>query len=228
MATETDIAWWAAVGQVGAAVLAAIALIISLYTARAQMKMAKQLADEQGEANAALAREHQALLIEQVSIQRDSDILRWTEQVIDILSDADSFVAELGTLAFDDLAEARRRRLLSRLSALIDHGRMYFPNERPEAKGAGNPLAYRGHRQAILDALVFSYEALKEAPLVKSAPEATELCAKILGFRRQFVSEAQAAINPHRFIEMKDMNRLRREHGLPQHAPQANGNAARS
>ncbi len=205
------------VGQFGAAILALVALVMSVKTARSQSETSQRIASEQSR-----------LLSEQIRIQRDSDILRWTEQVIDLLSEADTFAAELGTAPFDDLAEARRRRLLSRLSALIDHGRMYFPNERIEAKGAGNHRAYRGHRQAILDALVFSYEALKDAHHVKSGQDAVALCAKIVDFRRQFVSEAQAAIDPHRFIELKEMNQLRMERGLPQHASQANGNPARS
>lgn len=219
MSSEIEIAYWAAVGQVGAAVLAAIALIISIITAWAQMNTAKELAREQSESSAALARDHQALLVEQVAIQRDSDILRWTEQVIDVLSDADSFAVELGAAPFDDLARSRRRRLQSRLSALIDHGRMYFPNEREEAKGAGNPRAYRGHRQVILDALVFAYDALNEAHAVNGDAEARALCAKLVECRRQFVSEAQAAINPQRFIEMREMNKLRTARGLSQ-APQ--------
>ncbi len=206
-----------AIGQFSAAILALVALVMSVKTARSQSETSQRIASEQSR-----------LLSEQIRIQRDSDILRWTEQVIDLLSEADTFAAELGTAPFDDLAEARRRRLLSRLSALIDHGRMYFPNERIEAKGAGNHRAYRGHRQAILDALVFSYEALKDAHHVKSGQDAVALCAKIVDFRRQFVSEAQAAIDPHRFIELKEMNQLRMERGLPQHASQANGNPARS
>lgn len=217
-----------AIGQFGAAVFAAIALWKSIKTSQEQKETSERLAREQTESSERVASEHRSLIKEQIKIQRDSDILRWTEQVIDILSDADSFVAELASAPFDDLAEARRRRLQSRLSALIDHGRMYFPNERLEAKGAGNHRAYRGHRQPILDALVFSYESLKEAHLVNNGPEAHALCVKIVDFRRQFVSEAQAAINPHRFIEMKDMNRLRIEHGLPQHAPQANDGATKS
>ncbi len=220
MTLDQQIALWSAVGQVSAAFLALIALVISFRTARHQTETSERLASEQAASNERLARDHQALLFEQVGIQRDSDILRWTEQVIDLLSDADSFAAELGVAPFDSLADARRRRLQSRLSALIDHGRMYFPNERMEAKGAANPQAYRGYRQAILDALVFSYEALKDAHLVNSEPEAHALCAKIVGFRRQFVSEAQAAINPHRFIEMKEMNQLRSARGLPQSTPQ--------
>jgi len=206
-----------AIGQFGAAILALVALVMSVRTARSQSETSQRIASEQSR-----------LLSEQIRIQRDSDILRWTEQVIDVLSEADTFAAELGTVAFDDLAEARRRRLQSRLSALIDHGRMYFPNERIEAKGAGNHRAYRGHRQAILDALVFSYEALKEAHHVKSGQDAAALCAKIVDFRRQFVSEAQAAIDPHRFIELKEMNLRRMERGLPQHTSQSNGSVPRA
>lgn len=206
-----------AIGQFGAAILALVALVISVRTSRSQSETSDRIASEQSR-----------LLSEQIRIQRDSDILRWTEQVIDLLSEADTFAAELGTVTFDDLAEARRRRIQARLSALIDHGRMYFPNDRIEAKGAGNHRAYRGHRQAILDALVSSYESLKEAHHVKSEAEASALCAKIVDFRRQFVSEAQAAIDPHRFIELKEMNLRRTERGLPQHVPHANGSVVKS
>lgn len=198
-----------AIGQFGAAILALIALIMSVRTSRAQTETSEKL-----------AREHQLLLFEQVRSQRDSDILRWTEQVIDSLSEADSFIAEQGGAPFDGLAFARQRRLLSRLSALIDHGRMYFPNQAPDKQGAEKPVAYQGFRQRILSVLVFAYDALAKAHTIADADKSRAMCEKLLDLRRKFVSEAQVAIDPRRFIALKEMNELRSERGLPQQTPQ--------
>lgn len=209
MSTDQLIAFWAAVGQVGAAILALAALFMSLRTARKQIEAADRA-----------AKEHAALLFEQVRSQRDSDILRWTEQTIDLLSDADSFISEQGAAAYDDLAISRQRRILARLSALIDHGRMYFPNQTPEKQGADKPIAYQGFRQRILSVLVFAYDAIAKAHNNNGAAASKALCETLLDLRRKFVSEAQVAIDPRRFIALREMNEIRTERGLPQQTAQ--------
>lgn len=220
-----------AIGQFGAAVFALIALVMSVRTSRAQTETSERLAREQAASNERLARDHQALLFEQVRSQRDSDILRWTEQVIDSLAETDSFIAEQAGRPFDDLAVARQRRLLSRLSALIDHGRMYFPNQAPDKQGVDKPVAYQGFRQRILSVLVFAYDALAQSHAIADVEKSRAQCEKLLDLRRMFVSEAQVAIDPRRFIALKEMNELRTERGLPQQTPQemewASGNGNR-
>ena len=214
LTVDQIIAAAAAVGQVAAAFLAFSALIVSIRTARAQSTTSERLAHDQTSMNERLAHEHSALLFEQVRMQRDSDILRWTERCIEVLSEADTFVASDGAHSFEDAAAGRLAGLTARLSALIDQGRLYFPNETPAKQGADKPEAYRGFRQRILSVLIRAHEELSKAGGARGDGETTVRRGRLIDLRRQFVSEAQIAVDPRRFIALKELNGLRAERGL--------------
>ncbi len=208
MSIDQWIAAAAAIGQVAAALLALAALMSSLRTARAQTEMSGRLAGE-----------HSALLFEQVRMQRDSDVLRWTEKCIEALSEADTFIGGLGVEPFGDIDKLRHASILTRLSALIDQGRMYFPNQAPESQGADKPAAYQGFRQRILSVLVRAYDEISKAPSARGANDARMRMERLMVLRRLFVSEAQIAIDPRRFIALKEMNDLRVGRGLAADQP---------
>lgn len=186
----------AAVGQVMAAILAVIALLISISTSRSQQRLAERI-----------SREELAMLFEQVKNQRDSDIIRWSEACVHILAEIQGFVA---LPSASDRVE-RRHQLLARLSALIDHGRLFFPNHQPDGKGAEKPAAYQGYRQKILTVLVSAYNLLD---CVKTPADGERVITKLIELRRSFISEAQLAIDPRRFIAWKEMNEIRVSRGL--------------
>lgn len=193
----------AAIGQFLAAFLALVALVISVRTARAQQILSERL-----------AREHAQLLFEQVRMQRDSDILQWTQDCVRLLSRAESLFetydpADISPDAREDLRDVRHR-----LSALIDYGRLFFPNSNPDKKGFDNPAAYQGFRQRILTRLVSVYGIVGKFEKYKSAEQRRERLARLNDLRRQFVSEAQLAIDPRRYIALKEMNEIRVKQGL--------------
>ena len=203
-----------AIGQVAAAMLALSALIVSIRTSRAQSAVSERLAKDQTALNERLAHEHSALLFEQVRMQRDSDVLRWSERCIAVLSEADTFVASDGAHSFEDAAAGRLAGLMARLSALIDEGRLYFPNETPARQGVEKPEAYRGFRQRILSVLIRAYDELTKASGARGNGDRSVRRGMLIDLRRQFVSEAQVAIDPRRFIALKELNELRIERGL--------------
>lgn len=193
----------AAVGQLVAAFLALIALIVSVRTSRAQQRLTQDLAREQGQ-----------LMFEQVRMQRDSDILRWARDCVEVLAQCEAFFE--GVTPATQTAETRDelRTLRRRLSALIDYGRMFFPNHEPDRKGADNPAAYQGFRQRILSRLVAAYNVVSKFERLKSDEHRLERLARLNALRRLFVSEAQLAIDPRRFIALKEMNEIRVKQGL--------------
>ncbi|MFO1169412.1 MAG: hypothetical protein U1E49_00410 [Hyphomicrobiaceae bacterium] len=193
----------AAFGQVAAALLAVVALIISISTSRAQQKLAERIAGEE-----------QAMLFEQVRNQRDSDVIRWSEACVHTLAEIESLVAHPPA----EGAVRERNQLLARLSASIDHGRLFFPNQQPDKKGTDKPAAFQGFRQKILAVLVAAHHVLsREDALVSETARATAI-GQIGELRRVFISEAQLAIDPRRFIALKEMNEIRAGRGL---APQS-------
>jgi hypothetical protein len=192
----------------GSAVVSIGAVVMSVRTAREQQDLQRQVAQEE-----------QELLFEQVRIQRDSDVLRWTNECIAILANCESFVAVFDPQQRDRQVDELYRTTRYRLSALIDQGRLFFPNERPEAKGTDKPLAYQGYRQQILDVLVWAYDAFARYETLTSDPDRAQLATSLGEFRRRFVSEAQIAIDPRRFIALKEMNERRSTKGLEIQTP---------
>ena len=193
----------AAVGQLVAAFLALIALIVSVRTSRAQQRLSQDLAKEQSQ-----------LLFEQVRMQRDSDVLAWTQECVQVLAECEAFFESSGPAGLTADSREQLRTLRHRLSALIDCGRMFFPNHAPDKKGADNPAAYQGFRQRILSRLVSAYTVVSKFEKLKSDEPRLERLARLNALRRMFVSEAQLAIDPRRFIALKEMNEIRTQQGL--------------
>jgi hypothetical protein len=103
--------------------------------------------------------------------------------------------------ANDGAFQANKANLLVALSALVDRGRMFFPNLDPEQKGAEKEGAYRGHRPPILDALMWTYHELEA--LTREGGTSSEDCASYIDeCRRLLVSELQAHLDPRRMDEI--------------------------
>ena len=108
----------------------------------------------------------------------------------------------------------RRVALMARLSALIDYGRLFFPNEQPHVKGAEKPAAFQGVRQKILTVLVSAYNVIARDDAVHGPEERERARSELMDLRREFISEAQLAIDPRRFLALKEMNEIRAGRGL--------------
>ena len=84
------------------------------------------------------------------------ELLEWHEEVV-------------GTLLELRISDQNKRPgeyecALSRLSALIEQGRVYFPNiDRGDGFGKDKPPAYRGYRNLALDLLVGSFNIYSES-----------------------------------------------------------------
>lgn len=78
-----------------------------------------------------------------------NQLMVWHGSVIGVLSELRS--------ASKAASEERKRSLLLNLFTLIEQGRFYFPNIKPEEYGTEKPPAYRGYRNIALDFLVASY-----------------------------------------------------------------------
>src|SRR5262249_61844 len=101
-----------------------------------------------------------------------------------------------------------RVRLLSDISALIDHGRLLFENRAARDFGAEKPGAYRGHRPVLLDHLVAAHDCLRDAalPAAENQPHGQTMW----GLRREFVSELQRIVDP-RWLS-RQANYIRKSH----------------
>lgn len=183
--------------------LSFVAILISRQTARSQEQL-----------HLHVSREEQVLMFEQIRSQRDSDIIRWTERCVNLLSECESVVTHFDEVGPEHERRDLHRKLAARLSALIDQGRLYFPNQEPEAKGQEKESAYRGYRQLILTVLVRAYDRFVDVAQLHDPDARPDVAADLVSLRRLFVSEAQVAIDPRRYVAMKEMNALKAARGI--------------
>lgn len=126
----------------------------------------------------------------------DSDVIRWSDEVIVTLSKAHEMLCEKGLSYPDQEFGARRSEVRAQLSALIDRGRMFFPNLRDTSHGAHKELGFQGHRQQALNELVNAYELL-HASGAGAGPDLVA-CEELAKRRRGFIAEVFKAVDPER------------------------------
>jgi predicted component of type VI protein secretion system len=122
------------------------------------------------------------------------------------------------------LEESRRSEALftalHKISALIDRGRWFFPNQWSDEYGKDKEPAYRGIRQPILDQLVESYDLIKE--IQKSG--SFEYVLLLTHSQRLFVSEVQQVLDPRRRNE--EVQRIYQQFAISEKLRKMPGNQA--
>lgn len=132
-----------------------------------------------------------------LTLQRhnDSDLRQWAGEAVSVLSEATMFCYDEVISLHGNRFVEPRNSLLCRLSAIIDRGRWFLPNEKTDLKGHLKPVAYQGFRPAALDALVEAFELLTNLSGTNSVQTA-EVRNKLVDVRREFVSAIQEKLDP--------------------------------
>jgi hypothetical protein len=152
------------------------------------------------------ARNQQHLSIETLRVQRDNDVIRWTNGVIDTLVALEFLLRDWTRTIQPQQFPVKRDGFLAELSAEIDKGRLYFPHFALDILGP--PIAPRPsiERQAILDRLVDIYDLIRD--LDPRAPDQIDKAREVLLLRkRAFVSHAQREVDPGRRQQFIEQNR---------------------
>lgn len=131
-----------------------------------------------------------------LKLAHDNDIIRWSDEAIATLAEAHEMLCEKGVAYPDNDYRGRRSAARARLSAIIDRGRLFFPNRTDTDHGADKGAAYKGHRQAALDALVDAYDLLGAAGQ-QTGPD-MDASEKLNAIRKRFVTEVFKAVDPVR------------------------------
>lgn len=132
------------------------------------------------------------------------DLREWASQCVDVLAEA-SYTChhhdESGTDCLDQLRACRYK-----ISALIDRGRFFLPNQPAKDVGMNKPTAYRGWRHGALDPLVAAERVMSgEVGAGKYASREDAL----IEMRRIFVSSIQEILGPE--SNNKEIARMIRE-----------------
>jgi hypothetical protein len=113
------------------------------------------------------------------------ELRSWASEAIHVLAEARAATtSEFGTRS------DREFQCVHRLSALVDRGRFYLPNEPRDRDDSHKPLAYRGNRHAALDPLVGAIRVLDGTARVDNRQE------YLVELQREFVSEIYRILRP--------------------------------
>ena len=161
------------------------------------------------------ARRQHKVQTEQLRQSLDRASLDWGCDAISALADAGAVADLCRTHVPEHEIEARKAVMASRISALVDRGRLFFPNIDPKGKGADKEAAYQGHRPPILDALMFAYYEVQSISR-GNGPSPRDSANFIFECRRLLVSELQAHLDPRRRDEV--INRYDRQRAAERNA----------
>jgi len=165
--------------DLAAAAIAVVALLFSIWTGRRQRRLER----------------------ETLRLQRDSDIIAWSNACLASLCQAEMLMRpEYAAVAVENDFEKRRYEVLAEISCSIDRGRAFFPNRDHDRIGLDREGAFRGHRHAVLDRLVWVYDLLEKVShrLPADASERLKIREESITHKRHFISEVQSEVDPRR------------------------------
>jgi len=136
--------------------------------------------------------------LEALRNQRDTDLIRWADEVIEQLADTQKLCRDRRDgLIDEDAFLARRSEARARLSALLDRGRLFFPNAPKDDDDPDKHAAFKGKRQPALDAIFGAYRTLSDIGR-DGGPDPTAALNAVVEHRRAFVSEVFLHVDPRR------------------------------
>ena len=132
-----------------------------------------------------------------LKLAHDNDIIKWSDEAIVALADAHEMLCEKGVAYPDSDFRLKRSTCRAKVSAMIDRGRLFFPNvDLGDAHGSSNEAGFQGHRQPALEALVKAYQLLGDAG-TQAGPD-MDSAGLLTAIRRAFVAEVFKAVEPER------------------------------
>jgi hypothetical protein len=161
------------------ALLAAMFAGLSWNSAARAAKHSLAASEVAAEKALAVSRAQNDLARLDMSLRWAVEVTGWSSEVISALSDA-VYAAEDGLGSQPEIVAKVCR---PRLSALIERGRLLFPNQRKSEHGLDKHPAYRGYRHAVLDPIVAAERACAgDTGAFSNTSDA------VLEMRRRFVS----------------------------------------
>jgi len=148
-----------------------------------------------------VVRRQTELQFETLKTEMDAEVIAWAHEAIDQVTQGIALARGRGQAYPQDEFSRLAHETAQKLSSIADRGRLFFPNESPDAHGQDKEAAFQGYRQPILDAVVFACARLGRLDVSAAGPDeaAAEFLTKC---RRLLVSEAQNAIDPRRRGQM--------------------------
>lgn len=144
---------------------------------------------------------------ENLRMAHDSDVIAWFHDAVDVLADAQEALREAGKSYQVEEFPVRQSRARTRISAMLDRGRLFFPNlDRGDGHGGDREAGYQGYRQPALDSLYACYRVVSDWPTPmphvvmtdEQKQEKKDRLKQLVDARRVLVSEVFKAVDPRR------------------------------
>jgi hypothetical protein len=139
--------------------------------------------------------------VEELRQQRDSDIIDWGNSCLNVCCQAEMLLRpEYQAVSEEKEFERQRFKVLGKISAGIDAGRLYFPNSEADKLGLHKEGAFRGVRHPVLDMLVQVYDLLRKVTYKRPEDPQERLAIReqAIACKREFISRVQAEVDPRR------------------------------
>jgi hypothetical protein len=151
--------------------------------------------------SARAVRRQEAMQFESLRADHDGRLIDWADEAIAAIADSQRHCRDLKNGLLTEGEGARNAsELRTRLSALLDRGRLFFPNQ-PDSAGeeadATSEAAYAGQAHGAIDALYKVYRVISDFGRV-SPLTAGEAVNAVVAERRRFVSEIFRSVDPRR------------------------------
>jgi len=139
----------------------------------------------------------------QLRLQREDHIIAWSRSCIILMAEVEEHLKFIGNGPLQSLPYDKFVKIRAELSALIDEGRLYFPNIQNTPHGLDKQEAYKGYRQPILDHLVEAYDFIGKIQRKAGVRSTEQVASRFNSIRRAFVSETQLAVDPRLFNRVR-------------------------
>lgn len=147
--------------------------------------------------NRGTVKRQERMALESLRAARDTDLIAWASEVIERLADAQMMCRDMddGLIPESELL-TRRSETRTRISALLDRGRVFFPNVVDQAED-GKAAAFQGKRQKALNSIFAAYRTVSDVTR-PGGPTPREAVLAIVEHKRDFVSEVFLHVDPRR------------------------------
>lgn len=141
----------------------------------------------------------EAMQFESLRADSDGRLIDWADEAIAGIADSQRHCRDLKNgLLSDDEAKRNSSEIRTRLSALLDRGRLFFPNQPDSTAEEGEgEAAYAGAPHPAIDALYRVYRIISDLGRVSPLTPGEAVNA-VVAQRRRFVSEIFRSVDPRR------------------------------
>ena len=171
----------AALSQTVAVLLSLVALLLSLWVFSRQQRLNRW----------------------QLRLQREDHIIAWSQSCITLMAEVEEHLKFIGDGPLQSLPYEKFVKIRAELSALIDEGRLYFPNVQRTSHGSDKQEAYKKPQHPILEHLVQAYDFIGKIQRKAGVTPTEQIAYRFNEIRRAFLSETQLVVDPRLFNNIR-------------------------